>query len=505
MDERVLLDVIPDAVLVIERDRVTWSNAAAAALLGNSPTGRSVEDVLGPGQLARLELVETQRAAGWPLPAGVRLDFARTDGVSVTAEVMTAVLPDGAYVLCARDITQATRAEALMGKLALLSSDSPLLDGPDALLDASEPVFLALGWTASFTEVFRDNSITRRILSAEGSAIGDYGRSVIGRRLPMDRTPLIAEVVRTKHAVFLDNVPALLIEGRAAALSDSMLKARVARSAWCPVLRDDVVSHVLGVTGPDLTEHDFVAIRLFAAELGASLHLGELRRELVRRERLAALGEMAAVLAHEVRNPLGAIFAAVATLRRRSATTDGEIERTRLLDILVEEGGRLQRVATDLLTFAHPTPANLEAVELAPLVENALDLARHDPSHAERTPKVTLDIAPDIGTVWVDPDLVTRALVNLLINAFQHVPVEGEVSVAATAANGKTVVRVHNEGTPLAPELLEKVFEPFYTTRPSGTGLGLAIVRRIAADLGGDIGVESKDDGVAFVLRLRRA
>lgn len=506
MDERALLDAIPDAVLVIEREQITWANAAATRLLGASPTGRRLSEILQPQHSERLELIETQRAAGWQLPAEVRLDLVRLDGSDpVTVEVTSAFLPDGALVLCARDITQVKRAEGLMGKLALLSSDTPLLDGPDALLDASEPVFLELGWALGFTEIFRGYVVTTRAIGPKGSAIGEYARSLLGRKMTLEEVPLVAEVVRTGREMFLENVPAVLARGRAAALSDSMLKSRVARSAWCPILRDGAVTHVLSVTGPDLTEHDFVALRLFAAELGASLHLRDLRRELVRRERLAALGEMAAVLAHEVRNPLGAIFAAVATLRRKAPVSDGDLEHARLFDILVEEAERLQRVATDLLTFAHPTLPELATIELAPLVDDALDLARHDPSHVERAPRVTVRVGPDVGAVLVDPDLFTRALVNLLVNAFQHVTPGGVVSVDATASNGRAVVRVRNQGTPLAPELSEKIFEPFYTTKPTGTGLGLAIVRRIASDLGGDVRVESDQDGVTFVMRLRRA
>lgn len=506
MDDRVLLDAVPDAVLVVDRGRVTWCNAATTRMLGASAAGRTLEELFESGDARRFALSEAQRAAGWNLAAGVRVGLRRPGKAPAIVDVHAAALPDGTSILCARDLTQATRAESLMGKLALLSSDSPLLDGPDALLDASEPVFLAFGWTAAFTEVVGEHSIVRRVLSPEGNPVGAYARGLLGQRLPFERTALVAEVVRTRRAHYYDNIPGLLDEGRAAQLTDSMLKARVARSAWCPVLRDDVVTHVLAVTGPDLTEHDFVALRLFAAELGASLRLGELRRELVRRERLAALGEMAAVLAHEVRNPLGAIFAAVATLRRHRVPRDAEPERTRLLDILAEEATRLRRVAADLLTFAHPTPPALEEVELLPLVDNALDLARHDAAYAERAPKVSVDVPPGAGHVLADPDLLTRALANLLTNAFQHVTPGGAVSVVGRAAGeGHAELRVRNEGSALPVELAEKVFEPFYTTKATGTGLGLAIVRRIAADLGGRVATESDTGGVTFVLVLRRA
>lgn len=496
-----LLHAFPDAVLVVRGETVVEANTAADALFGAPLARRPAADVLPPEEARRLDIALEQRAAGWALPAALRLRLTRADGRAITAEVTTAALPDGARVVCARDITHVTRAEALMGSLALLSSDTPAFDGPDALLDGAAPVLFELGWAAALAEVRGNECITRRAISLPGSPVGDYARSIVGKALPLDRTPLVAQVARTGQPLFLDNVPALLERGRAAALSESMLRSKVARSAWVPVSRAGTVTHVLAVTGSDLTEHDFVAIRLFAAQIGAALHLQDLRRELVRRERLAALGEMAAVLAHEVRNPLGAIYGAVAMLRKGGA----EPERSRLLDILAEEAEHLKRVASDLLAFAQPPQAALERARLAPLAEGALELARNDPSFAAKEPEISLDVAPDAGWVDVDRGALSRALVNLVVNAFQHVPPGARVKVEVGPDGDREVVRVFNEGEPIASDLEEKIFEPFYTTKPSGTGLGLAIVRRTAADLGGEVKVERRPGGACFAVRLPRA
>jgi signal transduction histidine kinase len=462
--------------------------------------GCSLGELLAEGERERLELLERQRADGWVLPETQRVRVKRADGGSVMADVRFADMPDGRRILCARDVTEQTRAETLMGDLARLSSDDRLLDGPEALLESSALVFDALRWTVAFSEVRRETSTVLRVISPQGDPVGEYGRTLVGRRLNLSETPVLARVVESRSALFLDNVPALLSgeERRAAALSESMSRAKVARSAWCPVFDGSRVSHVLSVTGRDLTEHDLVAIKLFAAQLGAALQLVKLRHEVVRSERLAAVGEMAAVLAHEVRNPLAIVFNALATLRR----TTSEAERAQLIDILGDEAERLTRLASDLLDFSHPGTASLESAEVGPLVEAALEQARHDPAYGERRPKVTVGGISGAHRAWVDPLLFRRALVNLLTNAFQHVPAKGKVTVTLSREVDEMVIRVHNEGAPVPPDVSPRVFEPFFTTKPTGTGLGLAIVRRISGDLGGSVELEDVPEGVTFALRV---
>jgi len=495
-----VLQHLPDAVLLVEDGRVIRANRAAQALWGHSDlVGASLASLMAAGEAERLERLEERRRAGWDLPSSCRIQLERAGPQPVWADVRL-VASGPTRVLCARDITEQKRAEAVMSELAKLSADSGLLVGPEAMLDATAPVFEALGWTVALTEVKRGHSVTHRVLSPPGDAVGDYGRTLLGRAIPFEATPVLREVVAAKHALFFDDVPALLSgpERDAAALSESMTRARVARSAWCPIFDRGRVSHVMAVTGRDLTEHDVVALELFAAQLGAAAQLEKLRTELVRSERLAAVGEMAAVLAHEVRNPLAIIFNALATLRR--STSDDE--RAQLMEILGDEAERLRRLASDLLDFSHPGTASPETVALGPVVQAALEEARHDPAYGVRNPLVEIAGLSTEIRAWLDPLLVRRALVNLLANAFQHVPPGGRVLVTLAREGDDAVVRVHNEGPAPSGEVERRMFEPFFTTKPTGTGLGLAIVRRIAGDLGGSISYEASPDGVSFVLRV---
>lgn len=504
VDVHALLTALPDAVLVVDGDVIVFANQTAASWLGAaSLAGMPLEETFAAGEKERFSRLVLQHDAGWLLPASVRFGFRRGDGQELMAELRLSSLPTGERVLSARDVTDVTRAERLMGNLALLSSEPPLLQGPHALLDAIAPVFDALGWTVAFTELTDGGSTTRRVLSPAGNAVGAYGRTLVGTELPLERTPILAEVVRTGNPIFLDNVP-LLLDGPTAAakdLSRSMIEARIARSAWCPIRSGDRISHVLAVTGKDLTEHDFVAVQLFAAQLGASLRLLGLSTELVRKERLAAVGEMAAVLAHEVRSPIGVIFNALGLLGR---TNDGP-ERANLMDMLMEEAERLKQLVQDLLDFSGPKTTALEAVDVAPLVRAAFEAARHDPAFVERAPVVVLELEGITRPVRGSATLLRRALINLLQNAFQHVPPGRTVRVDACERADHARIRIFNEGPTIEPQIAARIFEPFFTTQARGTGLGLAIVRRVAVELGGNVELEPSKDGVTFALDLAYA
>jgi signal transduction histidine kinase len=377
------------------------------------------------------------------------------------------------------------------------------MDGAEALLDASEPVFRGLGWTVGFTQIVEGGSRTLRMIAPEGDPIGDYGRSLVGRVVPLESTPIVAEVVRTGEPLFLDNLPTTQ-KGpvrTAVALSTSMDRAGVARSAWCPIHTDGHVTHVLSATAADITEHDFVAIQLFAAQLGAAVKLRALRMEMVHRERLAAVGEMAAVLAHEVRNPLGVMFTALGTLSRAQPGRRGEWQP--LLDILQDEANRLQRLVTDLLEFSSASTPVLEVIALAPITREAIQAARHDRAFLAARPEVIVEVADDV-TVHTDRVLLRRVLLNVVLNAFQHVTPGGRVGLTATSSTTEVRLTVWNEGHTIAPAVAGRVFEPFFTTQPTGTGLGLAIVRRVCTDVGASIEVVPREAGAAFRIVLPR-
>jgi signal transduction histidine kinase len=498
-----VLDSLPDAVFLLDDGIVAELNRAARDMLAGHDEilGRPLGDFLAAGELERFSLLDAQRGLGWALPEAHRMRFVRPDGNLLMADVRWRRPTPSRVVLTARDVSDVTRAEALMGQLARLPIG---LDGADAFLNASESVFAALGWTIAFVEIVEGGSITHRMIAAPGDPVGEYGRSLLGRLIPRSDTPVLAQVVATGEPLFLDNLPTTAhgLARQAVALSESMTRARVVRSAWCPI-GGTRVTHLLAVTGRDLTEHDFVVIQLFAAQVGAALRLEALRVEMVQRERLAAVGAMAATLAHEVRNPLGIIFNAIGGLRRTLPDATGDARE--LLLILEQEADRLKHLVTNLLEFASPHASVREVVTLAPVIAEVVRAASYDDSFARSEPTLRIDV-PGTLAAKTDAVLLRRALLNLLVNAFQHVTPGGRVTIEAKRAQrGQLTLSVSNDGPLPCDAVRNRMFEPFFTTKPTGTGLGLAIVQRLADDIQARVAYVPGPDGATFVLELPEA
>ncbi|MCY1018444.1 MASE1 domain-containing protein [Pyxidicoccus sp. MSG2] len=238
-------------------------------------------------------------------------------------------------------------------------------------------------------------------------------------------------------------------------------------------------------------------------ELRDSLRtLATTQAELVRSERMAALGELSATVAHEVRNPLGAISNAVAALRRLAPDMVGPAGT--MLDVMDEEVQRLDLIVNDLLDFARPMKPRLQPQPLPPVVEGALSASlRSGPAHI--TVSHTLD--ESLPPVAVDPQLLHVALTNLFTNAMQAMPGGGtlttklEPDTHAGAPHAR--LTISDTGHGMAPEVRARIFEPFFTTRASGTGLGLAIVRRIVDSHHGEVSVHSTvGQGTTFTVWL---
>ncbi|HHH27076.1 MAG TPA: hypothetical protein ENK57_01835 [Polyangiaceae bacterium] len=252
-----------------------------------------------------------------------------------------------------------------------------------------------------------------------------------------------------------------------------------------------------------------VAAALGKTELLISLRrsydeLEAAQRELVNQARLAAIGELAAVVAHEVRNPLGAIFNALSALNRVATGRDGNDEPvTQLLGILKEEAHRLERIVSDLIDFSRPAPSSKRDLALAPIAAEALDSAAADAE--AREVKLELDADEGLRAV-VDEHLLRRALLNLVDNATQATKRGGVVRVRVARDDEGAFVEVADEGHGIPDDDLGRIFEPFYTTRATGTGLGLAVVRRFADSHGGTIDVSSAPErGSVFTIRLEVA
>ena len=219
--------------------------------------------------------------------------------------------------------------------------------------------------------------------------------------------------------------------------------------------------------------------------------------ELVRKEQLTAVGELSAVVAHEVRNPLAIISNAVATLRRSGI---GDQDRGTLLGILDEESSRLNRLVGELLRFARPIAIERQLVSLRELCERGMALAEG---------KVGLDadlVEPEpTEKIWADPNLLRQVLDNLIDNAIQAMSGGGVLTVTLVnldldGAKG-VEIQIQDTGEGMDTEVRARALDPFFTTRPSGTGLGLAIVARIVDAHDGVLRIKSKS-GAGTVMHV---
>ena len=213
------------------------------------------------------------------------------------------------------------------------------------------------------------------------------------------------------------------------------------------------------------------------------------QEELVRKEQLAVVGEIAAVVSHEVRNPLAIIGNAVAGLRRPETTAE---DRATLLSILDEETERLNRLVGDLLRYARPLTIERKILELEALVARACELSRNHPA-------VKLEMEPKkapLPEVYGDPDLLRQVLDNLVQNACQAMPAGGVLSVRVVRAEDEGVpgvsIDISDTGEGMDTQVRSRARTPFFTTRPGGTGLGLAICDRIATAHGGFLSIKSR-------------
>jgi two-component system sensor histidine kinase HydH len=217
-----------------------------------------------------------------------------------------------------------------------------------------------------------------------------------------------------------------------------------------------------------------------------------LQEKVKRSEKLAAIGELAAGVAHEIRNPLSSIRGFAQFLRHSLKDKPQEKEYA---ETMVAEVDRINRVVTDLLTFARPMTVEISPTDITELIEHTVRLAEADA--LSRDVKLQMKIL-DLTKLPLDANQITQALLNLLLNALQAVPPQGNIEIGAelNASDSRLHLWVKDDGPGIPDNQIEKIFEPFYTTREKGTGLGLAIVHKIVENHNGEIRVDSPPKGM---------
>jgi two-component system sensor histidine kinase PilS (NtrC family) len=236
----------------------------------------------------------------------------------------------------------------------------------------------------------------------------------------------------------------------------------------------------------------------------------DLEEEMRRKEWLANLGEMSAGMAHEIRNPLGALAGAMQMLRKEAIS---DVTDRRLMDIAVREATRLDAIITEFLQYARPPALDLAEHNIDKILAETLDLVQHEARNRKRI-TIATSLAGGALSAQVDQNQMRQVFWNLATNAFDAMPDGGKLTITtgsrhidAGGRKGDVVeIAFQDTGEGIAPGNLDKIFLPFFTTKKEGSGLGLAAVHRIVDLHGGWIKVESPpQQGTRFVVCLPRS
>jgi signal transduction histidine kinase len=229
----------------------------------------------------------------------------------------------------------------------------------------------------------------------------------------------------------------------------------------------------------------------------ANRQLKEAEAAVRRTERLAALGQLSAGLAHELRNPRGTIKTS-AEMLVKSVDADPAVARE-MAGFISSEVDRTNSLVTRFLDFARPLALRLEKADLTQVIDQAVtDVGNHRPPFDV---VIYTNYSPEIPPFFLDSELMERVLYNLLLNAAQASPHQGSITVKTRQIDGTVEIAVIDRGPGIDAKNLESIFNPFFTTKSSGVGLGLAIVSKIVDEHGGNISVESKP-GEGSVFRV---
>jgi two-component system, NtrC family, sensor histidine kinase PilS len=318
-------------------------------------------------------------------------------------------------------------------------------------------------------------------LDLEGrvTSINEAGSEILG----VTRARLIGEPLE----VHLPQLALLLLEAG---------PQGTVRRAEITALRDDGAVRSLGISAAPLADHT-------GGVIGRVIHfqdLTELRRmqlEVERAERLASIGRLAAGIAHEIRNPLASISGSIEMLK---TTPGADADSRQLMDIAVREVDRLNRLITDLLDYARPHKEERRRLDLG---EHAGEIVRA--FEQERREKITVAVDLPAGViVEAAPGQLRQVLWNLIRNAADAMSTSGgEIAIRLGSDGPRAALAIRDQGPGIPRDRLDRLFEPFYSTKAGGTGLGLATVARIVADHGGTIDVSSEPgQGATFTVRL---
>ena len=262
---------------------------------------------------------------------------------------------------------------------------------------------------------------------------------------------------------------------------------------------------------------DAALLAALAGQIAITVENSQAFQQMKERDRLAALGEMSAGLAHEIRNPLGAIKAAAQVIEEMAEEQGSPPRPDReFLGVIVEEVDRLNRVVSDFLSYARPSSGLPKEVDVNDILKRTIQLIETGRGHKA---SLVVDYGGDLAGVLIDGEKLHQVFLNLALNALQAMEGRDDAKLEI-ATRLKKMRRLHriqsgvepvryveirfsDNGPGIEPEVLQRIFIPFYTTKTKGSGLGLSLCQRIIRDAGGDIEVRSQvGQGTIFTVVL---
>jgi two-component system sensor histidine kinase HydH len=512
------LEGLPVAITILRAGRVAYANPALTELLGVSREELyrlSMSDLIArftPEERSWAEPLYAARTRGdRPTEAQWWMRLRNTAGQERTCHVSVkpGEHPDEQVV-----VVLAMEQEASVRRLAeaLVAAAGEMLRCRDeqAVLELAVEAIHRHGFHVTVLLLDGEHLVhgpMRQDAQVLAAAEKLYGRPIREMRFPRASLPHVEQVLSQRKGAFFQDIHIMLERFHAPEVA-KLLKDTYPHtpSLDAPIVVGATPFGLLAVQGKGLTPATAGTLELFAGMVGSALEnvrhhreaaarlteLSRLQGELVAQERLSVLGEAAGVVAHEVRNPLGAILNVVAVLKREARL--GPIG-TSAVAMMEEEVTRLEDIVRDLLDVVRPFELRPRPLHLGELARRTVMLlaAVSEATQAQ----VHVEEEPDLPLIHADEALLQLALTNLLRYTLRSSPTGGAVRLVLARSPGGLSIVVEDQGAGLSGADARRVFEPFFTSRATGAGLGLAVVRRVVLAHGGTVDVKERPGGGA--------
>jgi signal transduction histidine kinase len=512
------LEGLPLPVAILRAERVVYANPALTTLLGASTEELSrfsmaqLLERFTPQERTWVEPMYEARVRGErPVASELWLRLRSSEGRERMCRVLTTEgsRPDE-QVVVVQDMDWEDTVRRLTEALVAAAVKMMHCQNEQSVLELAVDTIHQQGFHVSVLLLQGDSFVhgpIRQDPAALAMAEKLYGQPVQGVRFPRASMPHVETVIAERKAAFHQDFHASLERFHTPELAAYLKRTFPnTRSLDAPIFIEDTPYGILAVQGQALTPVSASTLELFANMVGSALEdvrqrreasarlteLSRLQNDLMEQERLKVLGEAAGVVAHEVRNPLGAILNVAAVLKRERQLSDIGVSA---LTMLEEEVTRLEDIVRDLLDVVRPFELRPKPLDLGELARRTAELLQ--PIAEATQSSIRLEEEPGLPLLAADETLLQLALSNLLRYALRSSPAGGKVRLALSREAGGLSIVVEDQGAGLSGVDSQRVFQPFFTSRATGAGLGLAVVRRVVLAHGGTVGVRERTGGGA--------